>query len=235
MSSKENISRQLKLVEKFDTSEPDFSHKVSLGFAKEYIENKFVLNVGCWSGGFETLLKGINCRLIGVDINVQVLRLAKKANPQFDYIEAIVQKLPFPDSTFDTVTMFAVLEHLPRGHEIRAFKEVTRVLKPGGHLILTTPYYHWQSNIFDVAYWLVGHRHYKAEEIKKMIDEAGFSMEKTEVRGGFLGNVSIIPFYVLKYLFHINLYKNKFFSPILERDYYKKGTKDIFVVGRKKI
>lgn len=235
MSSKENISRQLRLVEKFDSSEPDFSHKVSLVFAKEYIENKFVLNVGCWTGGFERLLKGIDCRLIGVDINARVLKLAKDANPQFDYVEAIVQKLPFPDAVFDTVTMFAVLEHLPRDHEVKAFTEVARVLKPGGYLILTTPYYHWQSNILDVAYWMVGHRHYKEEDIKKMLEEAGLVMEKAEVRGGFLGNASTIPFYVIKYLFHANLYKNKFFSRILEKEYYKKGTKDIFVISRKAV
>ncbi|MFH1856950.1 MAG: class I SAM-dependent methyltransferase [Candidatus Omnitrophota bacterium] len=233
MSCHENISRQLKLVKKFDSSEPDFSHKVSFVFAREYIENKVVLNIGCWTGGFEKLLKGVNCRFVGVDINAEVLKIAKKANPQFDYVESVVQKLPFADGFFDTVMMFAVLEHLPINHEVKAFKEVARVLKKGGTFILTTPFYHWQSNILDVAYWMVGHRHYKIQDIKEMLNEAGFVMEKAEARGGLLGNLSLIPFYLIKYLFHLNLYKSRFFSRLLEKEYYKKGNKDIFLIGKK--
>jgi 2-polyprenyl-3-methyl-5-hydroxy-6-metoxy-1,4-benzoquinol methylase len=45
--------------------------------------------------------------------------------------------LPFPDATFDVVTMLAVLEHLSKPLEI--VREIERVLKPGGCLVLTVP------------------------------------------------------------------------------------------------
>ncbi len=53
------------------------------------------------------------------------------------------QNIPLEDSTVDTVLCSEVLEHLPRPHE--AAKEILRLLKPGGHAIITVPflgYYH---------------------------------------------------------------------------------------------
>jgi len=50
---------------------------------------------------------------------------------------APVEKLPFPDATFDLVTCNMVFEHLATPAE--AFAEMARVLKPGGKVILHTP------------------------------------------------------------------------------------------------
>lgn len=49
----------------------------------------------------------------------------------------VTDKLDFPDSYFDYVTMLAVIEHISCPEDI--FKEVARVLKTGGHFIITTP------------------------------------------------------------------------------------------------
>src|SRR5207245_2739024 len=50
---------------------------------------------------------------------------------------AIDRQLPFPDKRFDCVTMLAVVEHLEFPHDV--LREVSRVLKPGGVLLITTP------------------------------------------------------------------------------------------------
>jgi len=53
-------------------------------------------------------------------------------------IGAMIEKtLPFSDASFDCVTMFAVLEHLVYPEEI--LKEIKRILRPGGSLLLTAP------------------------------------------------------------------------------------------------
>jgi len=49
-----------------------------------------------------------------------------------------VQDLPFESATFDTVFSAQVLEHVPEPGQM--FGEMSRVLKPGGHLILTAPH-----------------------------------------------------------------------------------------------
>lgn len=51
--------------------------------------------------------------------------------------DEIKDTLDFPDAYFDYVTMLAVIEHLSEPREI--LKEIARILKPEGHLIITTP------------------------------------------------------------------------------------------------
>lgn len=54
-----------------------------------------------------------------------------------EFIEAKVPPLPFADETFDCVITFQVVEHIRRDGEF--IREISRVLKPGGHLLITTP------------------------------------------------------------------------------------------------
>jgi SAM-dependent methyltransferase len=48
-------------------------------------------------------------------------------------------RLPFEDRFFEAVTLLAVVEHLDPAHMAALFKEIYRVLKPGGMVVLTTP------------------------------------------------------------------------------------------------
>lgn len=52
------------------------------------------------------------------------------------------RRLPFPDATFDKAFSISVLEHVlpPRGGDRLAMKEIARVLKPGGSLVVTVPF-----------------------------------------------------------------------------------------------
>lgn len=47
--------------------------------------------------------------------------------------------LPFPDASFEVVTMLAVFEHIPVDSLVPLIREIHRVLKPGGTYIMTTP------------------------------------------------------------------------------------------------
>ncbi len=61
-------------------------------------------------------------------------------NPDYnpDVVADIQRGTDFPDSHFDTVLMFDVLEHLEYPH--RAVEEVKRMLKPGGTIYITVPF-----------------------------------------------------------------------------------------------
>ncbi len=50
-------------------------------------------------------------------------------------------QLPFPDTSFDVVTLFDVLEHIP--DDRRAAAEAARVTRPGGHVLISTPASDW--------------------------------------------------------------------------------------------
>ncbi len=96
-------------------------------------------------------------------------------------------KLPFQDNFFEAVTLLAVVEHLDPSLMAILFKEVYRVLKPGGEVILTTPAA-WSDGLlrFMARISLVS-----AEEIQEhayaytlpllgwYFGQAGFEMTKT--------------------------------------------------------
>ena len=55
-------------------------------------------------------------------------------------IIAAVQNLPFKSNPFELVFFTDVIEHLPKGEEIGALREINRILENDGEFILTTPY-----------------------------------------------------------------------------------------------
>jgi ubiquinone/menaquinone biosynthesis C-methylase UbiE len=84
----------------------------------------------------QTLLKRMQARMkkvIGLDV---VVKNQRRGNVSLQYAD-LTKKLPLPAQTADVVTMLAVLEHL-KGPE-KILKEVYRILKPGGVLLVTVP------------------------------------------------------------------------------------------------
>lgn len=112
-------------------------------------KNSVVLDVGC--GRTATFLKYISPHVkqgFGVDFKVE--------ESQFINIETkqlrLENHLPFQDSSFDVVTMLAVLEHIEKEQQI--LNEIDRVLVPGGKLIITVPSIWSQPVLEFLAYKL---------------------------------------------------------------------------------
>jgi ubiquinone/menaquinone biosynthesis C-methylase UbiE len=102
-----------------------------------------VLDIGCGTGTLAISAKrvvGPEGRVAGIDASPQMIRRARRkaqkagANVQFD--NAIVEELPFPDQSFDAVLSTVMLHHLPEDARRECVREVRRVLKPGGRLLV---------------------------------------------------------------------------------------------------
>ena len=103
-------------------------------------EHARVLDLGCGSGGLDSLLRG-ECRLYaGVDYKRHILRLIKPSE-HAGFVQGNGISLPFPDSCFDYVFAFDVLEHLSEGApwQREFLKEIRRVLSPLGVAMISTP------------------------------------------------------------------------------------------------
>ena len=113
-----------------------------------------LLNVGCAHGPDFLPFKG-NFELWGVDFSAQMLKLAQKYAAKFDLqvklTLANATSLPCPDNTFDCAIAVAVYHNI-RGDKQRqkAFRELRRVLKPGGEAFITV----W--NKWQPSFWLKG-------------------------------------------------------------------------------
>ncbi len=61
---------------------------------------------------------------------------------RYAWHQADARRLPFSDSGFDCVTCVSVLEHIRSPGDAEAFRELARVCRPGGRILLTVPYSH---------------------------------------------------------------------------------------------
>jgi SAM-dependent methyltransferase len=93
-----------------------------------------VLDCGCGTGANLALLEPCGCA-IGIDLTMRGLEFAKTYGRR-RLARADAARLPFPDDCFDLVTSFDVIYSLDEDAERRALREMTRVLRPGGALLV---------------------------------------------------------------------------------------------------
>ena len=91
----------------------------------------YVLDVGCGTGDFLKHRK----QTIGVDINPEVVNFCQKRG--LDVLQMEIDYLPFLSGEFDGVVLDNVLEHIISPSLL--IKEIYRVLKPAGTLIIGVP------------------------------------------------------------------------------------------------
>lgn len=163
-------------------------------------KNEKILDIGCGDGYYLYLLAncGVSLKLTGTDYSKIGLKKARehlgKKIPL--YQGDLMKELPFKNGQFDKATMSEVAEHLP--DDVKGLKEVHRVLKKGGTLVLTVPCHNYPL-FWDPINWVLEHtigthvrsgffaglwnqheRLYKPEGIRKVVEKAGFTVEQYE-------------------------------------------------------
>ena len=144
-----------------------------------------------------------------------------------------VCNLPLKDASFGAVISSEVIEHLPEGRETEALKEINRVLKKGGILILTTPNNYWFFTFTDPAYFFRRHRHYNKEYVKKMVEQNHLRVVKCFIRGGVWFFMFMTWYYIFTYTIGIRV--PRFLLDMEKKDYsadIEKGS-TIFLVAEK--
>jgi ubiquinone/menaquinone biosynthesis C-methylase UbiE len=97
-----------------------------------------VLDLGCGTGTLTVMLKqsAPQAEIVGLDGDRDVLSIAEskaaQAGLQIQWDYGMAYRLPYEDQSFDAVLSSLVVHHLTRSDKVRAFREVRRVLKPGG-------------------------------------------------------------------------------------------------------
>lgn len=102
-----------------------------------------VLDVGCGTGSLAIAAKrhvGTTSEVFGIDPSPEMIgRAASKAaraGMDVQFKTAVAEALPFPDARFDVVLSTLMFHHLPRRPRQECAREIRRVLKPGGRVLV---------------------------------------------------------------------------------------------------
>ena len=173
----------------------------SLGAITEAIEHRLLLDmigvpagtrfldVGCGDGGLACAAAMQGAEVTGVDPDPAMLAAARKraskANLAATFVEGRVEQLPFPDASFDVVASVTVLCFV--ADAAGAVREMARVLRPGGRLVLgELGRWSWWAAFRRMRGWL-GSKTWRAArfrssgELRALAQEAGLSV--TMLRG----------------------------------------------------
>ena len=153
-----------------------------------------LLDAGCATGPMLTLLtqEYPDKKYVGLDLSPKMIEIGKKKNlKNTTFVEGDCENMPFEDNSFDIVINSQSFHHYP--NPVAFFKEVYRVLKPGGKLILrdntaSKPVLFLMNNVGMKLANMTGHGDVKAssiEEVKSYCKTAGLKIEKIEKQSKF--------------------------------------------------
>jgi SAM-dependent methyltransferase len=157
-----------------------------------------LLDFGCGAKPYQSLFSNVNS-YIGIDIENEG---HDHTNEQIDvYFDG--ENIPFDNETFDSVLTTETLEHVPNVDN--CLKEIGRVLKPNGKILLTVPFV-WQEHEMPFDF-----RRFSTNGIKKHLIDNGFEILVEEKTGHYLEVVIQLWMLYLRRLFYI---KNKYINLI---------------------
>ncbi len=130
----------------------------------ESIANKKILDFGCGGGRVASELVKKGAAVTGVDFSERALSFARLLVPGATFLHDDGKGLPYADSSFDYVTMFEVLEHIPPEEIPGVLKELARVLKPDGRLVLSVPSLNLDKDAFKAHF-----QHFSPDSLRQTL------------------------------------------------------------------
>ena len=145
-----------------------------------------VLDLGCGNGSLSHIIAEHGCEVVGADTSAPGIAISRQSFPECQFIQADIYELPDTDMvhSFDVVLAVEVIEHLLYPKELA--KTAKKCLKPGGCLIISTPYHGYLKNLalaisgkmdkhFTVL-WDNGHiKFFSVKTLTKLLQTEGYS------------------------------------------------------------
>lgn len=142
-----------------------------------------LLDVGVSEGPYRSIFEPAVDRYLGLEYPPSILdkqpelwNILDRARQSVD-VFGDGNRLPFQEASLDTVLCTEVLEHLP--HPEAAVREMARVLRPGGRLLLTVPF---SQPLHELPsdYW-----RFTPSALRLLAEESGLEIERIDARGNF--------------------------------------------------
>jgi SAM-dependent methyltransferase len=142
-----------------------------------------LLDCGAGTGLFAESMRAV-CRVRVLDDHAESLAILRTRFSAEEIVEGSATAIPLPAASADCVTALDVLEHIADDHA--AVREIERVLRPGGSVVITVPAMMALWGYWDVA--LHHHRRYSPGELAAL-----FPADRWEIQHLNFTNVAVFP------------------------------------------
>jgi len=143
-----------------------------------------VCDMGCGPGQIARYLRGRGLDVIGVDLSPGMLEQAAALNPDIEFYQGNMLALEEPDGVWAGVAAFYSIIHIPPGEVAAALREMGRVLRPGGLLLLAfhTSDASGRRELRETEMWgqlvTLDFWFYEAAEMADYLEQAGYALEE---------------------------------------------------------
>ena len=107
-----------------------------------------ICDLGCGNGHIIGRLGALGYDVTGVDASASGIQIARRTYPRVEFVEALIDR-DLNIGQFDLVISSDVIEHLYRPSDL--LEAAVSQLKPGGHMLLGTPYHGYLKNLVLAA------------------------------------------------------------------------------------
>ena len=144
-------------------------------------------DMGCGPGEVARYLKDRGADALGIDLSVGMVRQARLLSPDIPFQRGNMLALEVPDSSWAGITAFYSIIHIPRERVSEALRELHRVLKPGGVLLLS---FHVGEETIHLDQWWgevlsLDFNFYMPAQMERWLREAGFDPIETILRAPY--------------------------------------------------
>jgi len=106
-------------------------------FAQEIGDRQPVWDFGCGPGNTSRFLRDLGIEISGLDLSEQIMEQARALHPDIGYHRGNMLDLDFENGSIAGIVAFYAIVHFTEEQAEQAFREMFRVLQPGGLLLLT--------------------------------------------------------------------------------------------------
>jgi 2-polyprenyl-3-methyl-5-hydroxy-6-metoxy-1,4-benzoquinol methylase len=146
-----------------------------------------IIDIGCGNGALCRELSSRGHEVVGCEPSADAVRIAQNSAPELAFHQLGVDDHPdaIGKESFDVAVATEVIEHLLRPRNLPRF--ANEVLRPGGHLVISTPYHGYLKNVvlalankWDAhlnPFWEGGHiRFWSRKTLSQLLNESGFQV-----------------------------------------------------------
>lgn len=148
-----------------------------------------ICDLGCGPGQIARYLRDCGGDAFGLDVSAGMVAVARRLNPDIEFVQGSMLDFDLPDDALGGIAAFYSIIHIPREKVVDALREIKRVLRPNGLVLLA---FHQGSEIKHVDEWW-GHpvnldfAFFQREEMEGYLQAAGLVIDEVTVRPPYEG------------------------------------------------